>query len=137
MDTLTLDLTNLSLEDRIKVSNLKLPDLMDAINHQITVAEATDIVTKSGLQVNSLKVDQVEEFLANADDFAEFKAAKETEVTELKEYILKNSKMTEDELGELSKETLESLSKSVAPINNYSLASGKTKAAELDLSLMN
>ena len=119
MDEITFDLTPLAVGDRLKISNLTLNELLAHVNHKLSVDEATAIVNEAGLQVNSLKSDDVAIFNANKVDFELYKAEKLKKTNETKDFIVANSKMTTEQLANMSVEQLDNLASSVAPNNTY------------------
>lgn len=127
MDKLELDLTSLAVADRIKLSELKVNELLDHVNHKVTIDEAKKILIDNDLHVYAIPVEKVEEFIANQADFLAFQNKVNEKVEETKAFIVANSSMTIDQLSNLNTEQLENLSKSVAPKNTYIAPDGKRK----------
>jgi len=133
MDKLELDLTSLAVADRVMLGDLTVNQLLDHVNHSVTVEEATNIVIKAGFQVNQLKSDVIEDYVANADEFTAFKAKRQEATDETVQFILDNSKMTKEQLDGMDPEALETLSQSVAPKNKHVTNRGKGTDPELVL----
>ena len=133
MDKLELDLTSLVVADRVMLGDLTVNQLLDHVNHSVTVEEATNIVIKAGFQVNQLKSDVIEDYVANADEFTAFKAKRQEATDETVQFILDNSKMTKEQLDAMDPEALETLSQSVAPKNKHVTNRGKGTGPELVL----
>ena len=127
MDKLELDLTSLAVADRIKLSELKVNELLDHVNHKVTIDEAKKIIIDNDLHVYAIPAEKVEEFIANQADFLAFQNKVNEKVEETKAFIVANSSMTIDQLSNLNTEQLENLSKSVAPKNTYIAPDGKRK----------
>jgi len=94
------------------------------------LAAAKVIVTNAGLQINSLSEDSVVEYLANKDEFSEFKAKRDADRTATMDFILANSKMEKDHIVGLDNEALQSLANSVAPANKR-IDNGQVADADL------
>lgn len=133
MDEITIDLTSLALEDRIKLSELTVNQLLSHVNHEVSIDEAKVIVTKAGLNFYQTEQSVIDNFLANQEGFEAYQAAQLKTLNETKDFILANTKMDKDQLSEMSVETLNSLAKSVAPKNTYVAPNGKLKNNELEL----
>jgi hypothetical protein len=135
MDELNLDLTPLAINDRILLSGLTVNQLLERVKHGADLEEAKQVVINAGLHIYEAAEDDVSEYLANADEFAEFKKAREAKVKETREFILENSKMTKDDIQDMTLNALEALAKSVAPKNKY-IANG-TRQEQDELVLLN
>ena len=130
MDNLELDLSNLAVEDRMLLSGLTVNQLLDHVKNAVPLADAKEIVINAGLQINSLDTDTVTDYLANADEFSEFKAKRDADRTATIDFILSNSKMEKGQIVELTTEALQSLANSVAPANKH-ITNGKSGGADL------
>ena len=132
MDTLELDLSNLAVHDRALLAHMTVNELLTYVKREITVDESKDVIEKAGLQVNSLKTSQVDEFNNNAIDFAEFKTKKEADRKELTDFIIQNSKMEQSQLDDMTDAAIQSISESVVPKHNR-IANGKRVTSEFVL----
>lgn len=132
MDEITLDLTPLSLEDRVMISGLTLNEIVGHVKHTVTVDEAKAAVEEAGFKVNQLDQATVDSFIANEKEFGEFISQRKAKRDETVGFIVANSKMTAEQLAGFDDDALESLSQSVAP-KNRRVMNGKAGGAELVL----
>jgi hypothetical protein len=134
-EKLELDISALALEDRMKLTALSPEQLANAVNRKIAVDEAKAVIEGAGLQVNSISKQNVDEFLSNKEQFEAFKAQEQEKLDEMKDFILKNSKMTDEQLDGMSKGQLESIADSVTPKNNF-MGNAGSAGDSLDFTLM-
>ena len=136
MDELVIDLSHLSLSDKMQFSQYKAADIINAMQHKVTADEAKVIVEASGLHVNSIKPERAQEYIANAEEYAEFKLNKATALNETKDFILANSEMTADQFIGMDVNQLNAIAKSVAPKNNFVGNASGAGAEDLKFDLM-
>ena len=134
MDEITFDLKDLALEDRVLISNLSVKDLVMHVKHQVDLEDAKSICFNAGLNVTESTQSELDDYLANKSDFADYLAKKDEKRAEKIEFITKNSQMSEDALAQMPDDTLDAIAKSVAPKQSYKVINGKrTETPKVEL----
>lgn len=128
MDELNIDLNPFSQTDRLRLMQLNGQQILDLLNHSVTVDEGKAVVEKAGFFVNQVSQDQITTYLENEDQFKEFLQTIENDLNDTKQFIVDNSAMEMDQLAEMSLDTLESLSKAISPKQKY-IGTGKRQVS--------
>lgn len=128
MDELNIDLNPFSQTDRLRLMQLNGQQILDLLNHIVSVDEGKAVVEKAGFFVNQVSQDQITTYLENEDQFKEFLQTIENDLNETKQFIVDNSAMEMDQLAEMSLDTLESLSKAISPKQKY-IGTGKRQVS--------
>lgn len=128
MDELNIDLNPFSQTDRLRLMQLNGQQILDLLNHNVSVDEGKAVVEKAGFFVNQVSQDQITTYLENEDQFKEFLQTIENDLNETKQFIVDNSAMEMDQLAEMSLDTLESLSKAISPKQKY-IGTGKRQVS--------
>lgn len=90
-------------------------------NDKLTVENAINLLEEKGFKVNTKKeADQLQYFIDNKAKFESVINAEETELKSIREALVANSDMTEDDVKDMSKDMLTRLSNSLNPKQNYS-----------------
>lgn len=136
MESLELDLSALALPDRQTLAAMSATEIINGLKAKPSIDDATKIINAEGLFINAAKENDVNEFLANKEEFSAYRKSLTNARDEKVDFILKNSKhWTKDQLISFDDEQIQSLVNSVTPANKYINTDG-TPASE-DLVLIN
>lgn len=130
-----IDLADLCKADRAKIMACNAQDILAALTAEapeVTIESAQTLLESKGLKVNSkdsvvLTAEQHAELKTNADLYL---SAETERVDEIKQSIIANSKMTEEDLAGMEELSLTRLSNSLTPDNDFSLQDTVTTNAD-------